>query len=46
MPKEKRGCRRIYMLIIQPDSFIKSFSVWCENEARNKPRDVCAGQVK
>ena len=27
-------------------SFIKSFSVWSENEARNKPRDVCAGLMK
>ncbi len=31
---------------IEQDSFIKSFWVWCGNEAHKKPRDVCAGPVK
>ena len=38
--------RHLGTLRVEQDSFIKSFWVWCENEARNKPRGVCAGPVK
>ena len=42
----KMGMRKASTWFIEPDSFIKNFPVWCENEARNNPRDVCAGLVK